>query len=102
MFKNSWILLPFLLACAGPDKDSESSEDGCNLGSDCSIDEFCMVDYREGASSDGGECMALPDTCDGPTTCDDCDLGEVACPESVISGCSDDMTGASNPIFSCS
>jgi hypothetical protein len=101
MSKFSFLMFGMLIACGSEDKDATSSDGGCDLGSDCTVDEFCMIDFRDGASSDAGVCMALPDECEGPTTCDDCDLGAVACPESYSAGCSDDMSGAANPIYSC-
>ena len=103
-------LFPILLclsACGGSGtKDDDTSAAGasgaeCNLGSDCSLSEFCYFDFQNGNDPDAGTCIALPAECDGPTSCDDCpELGDAACPDSFNVGCSDSDPDA-NPIYSC-
>lgn len=97
-----------LTACGSGDSktddtstDAASSGASCNLGSDCPADEFCLFDYRGEDSPDEGSCIALPDECEGPTSCTECpELQDAACPESFTTACSDSSTDA-NPIFSC-
>ncbi len=86
----------------GADGAGGATGGSCNIGSDCSASEFCVYDYQNGNDPESGVCVALPGDCTGPTTCDECDLVTAYCPESMTTGCSDDMAGTSNPILSCS
>ena len=93
-----------LVGCGSGKSDSGADGSGggsCSLGSDCSASEFCVYDYQNGNDPDSGVCEELPAECTGPTTCDECDLVTAYCPESMSTGCSDDMAGTSNPILSC-
>lgn len=115
--RRSWVVSILLLAVAlaascGDDDDESAAGDAgsagggsCQLASDCASDEYCLFTQQDLATDDRGACLSVPDGCQIPVACGECEALFDPCPEPVNRACSDtigsDFEVVGNPIVTC-